>query len=296
MKVTTVTGDPRILTLLEINARFMRHEQYQQLVTNLRRDGVLTSAPFVWAAGGGKLIVLSGNHRVQASIEAGLEEITWLQTDHPLTRQQQIAIQLSHNAIDGEDDKSILTQLYQEIDDLDLRAYTGLDDRELGLLADVASKGLPSVNLDYQQLTLTFLPGDGDRAKHGFADAEDLAKGADDHWLARYEDHIRVLDAISDAGRSHNVKNMALSLAYVLDVFENHRTDLTAGWYDPETDQTRHQNWVPIATVFGNDAMPAPAAAVVLKAVEKMLREEQFGQFSRWRALELWAIACLGGA
>ena len=34
------------LELLKVNARFMRHEVFTQLVDNIRRDGVLTSVPF----------------------------------------------------------------------------------------------------------------------------------------------------------------------------------------------------------------------------------------------------------
>ena len=38
--------DPRELKLLKMNARFMRHEEFQRLVANIKRDGQLTSAPF----------------------------------------------------------------------------------------------------------------------------------------------------------------------------------------------------------------------------------------------------------
>ena len=37
--------DPRELKLLKMNARFMRHEEFQRLVANIKRDGQLTSAP-----------------------------------------------------------------------------------------------------------------------------------------------------------------------------------------------------------------------------------------------------------
>ena len=43
-----VQGDPRMLTLLDVNARFLPHEQFWQLVANIERDGCLTSTPLVW--------------------------------------------------------------------------------------------------------------------------------------------------------------------------------------------------------------------------------------------------------
>lgn len=59
-----VQGDPRMLRLLDGNARFLPHEQFQQLVANIRRDGCLTSTPLVWNdSESGRLVVLSGNHR-----------------------------------------------------------------------------------------------------------------------------------------------------------------------------------------------------------------------------------------
>src|SRR4051794_17396228 len=107
----------------------MRHEQYQQLVANIRRDEGLTSTPFVWHdVEADERIVLSGNHRVKAAVEAGLEEVHWLETSDPLTEGQRLGIQLSHNAIVGEDDLSILKTLYEKIDELDWREYAGLDD------------------------------------------------------------------------------------------------------------------------------------------------------------------------
>ena len=42
------TVDPRTLTLIDVNARFMRKETFDRLVANVRRDGALTSTPLVW--------------------------------------------------------------------------------------------------------------------------------------------------------------------------------------------------------------------------------------------------------
>ena len=68
--------DPRELKLLKMNARFMRHEEFQRLVANIKQDGQLTSAPFAARNPDGTYEVLSGNHRVQAAIAAGLETTT----------------------------------------------------------------------------------------------------------------------------------------------------------------------------------------------------------------------------
>ena len=87
--------------LLEKNAPFMRAEQYQRLVSNVKRDGCLTSVPFA-VRNGERFLILSGNHRVQAAKDAGLTEILVLYSAKELFPAQQRAIQLSHNAIAGQ--------------------------------------------------------------------------------------------------------------------------------------------------------------------------------------------------
>ena len=110
------------------NARSMPPATYKRLVDNIRQDGVLTSTPLVGRmAGDERLFVLSGNHRVAAAIDAGLEEAACITILDPIPRDRFSAIQLSHNAIEGEDDTSILEELYGILD-LDLKAYSGLTD------------------------------------------------------------------------------------------------------------------------------------------------------------------------
>lgn len=151
--------DPRELKLLKMNARFMRHEEFQRLVANIKRDGQLTSAPFACLdPADGKYEVLSGNHRVQAAISAGLETIPCIITDDEMSEEQRIAIQLSHNAIVGQDDPDILKKLYDKILDIDLKEYSGLDDKTLGLLDKASSQAMSEANLEFQVLSIVYLP------------------------------------------------------------------------------------------------------------------------------------------
>lgn len=48
-----------------------------------------------------------------------------------MSEEHRIAIQLSHNAIVGQDDPDILKKLYDKILDIDLKEYSGLDDKTL---------------------------------------------------------------------------------------------------------------------------------------------------------------------
>lgn len=85
----------------------MTGDQLRRLVENIRRDGVLTSLPLVYtpsaelnpdffAQSGGAPIIVSGNHRVEAAREAGLEVIDVIELRTPVTDARLRAIQLSH--------------------------------------------------------------------------------------------------------------------------------------------------------------------------------------------------------
>jgi ParB-like chromosome segregation protein Spo0J len=294
VKITHQQGDPKSLVLLEENARFMRHETFARLVENIKRDGVLQQWPFVWNdLDSGQRIVLSGNHRVRAAIDAGLEQIDWTECDEPLTRDQRVSIQLSHNAIAGEDDPTILKQLYESITDVEERLYAGLDDATLDLLAKVDTGPLSEVNLSYSTLLMTFLPSE-------YADAEKAMKEArgavkpDTMWLARYDQHDRVLQAIEDARQAAHVMNSATAFDVLLSLWEKHREDFLEWWLDPETGEPRdgvnERDAVPVTSLTGM-SMPAGAAANVAKALKKM---KDSGQIEHgWEALDRWATTHL---
>ena len=195
MQTRVVHVDPKTLKLLEVNARFMRHEEFQRLVANVKQDGQLTSAPFAARNPDGTYEVLSGNHRVQAAIAAGLETIPCIITDDELSKEQRIAIQLSHNAIVGQDDPDTLKKLYDEIFDIDLKEYSGLDDKTLGLLDKAASQAMTEANLEYQVLSVVYLPDELKDAQRIIDKAKDAGKNSAAVWLAKDSEYDRWLDA-----------------------------------------------------------------------------------------------------
>lgn len=286
-----ITLPPQSLRLLAKNARYMRHEVYAQLVANIRRDGKLTSVPFAFRDGDA-YTVLSGNHRVRAAIDAGLTEIEVMVTDDKLSRDQQVAIQLSHNALAGEDNLSVLKDLYEEIESLDLRAYSGLDDKTLALIEEVKIPAMGEANLSYQTIPLIFLPSEIETAKETFEEARKLVS-ADEVWVARFEDYDAFLDAMAAASSAYAVINTATALAVVLGVFARHQEDLADGWYGEE--EPKHKKWVPLSSVVGTYDVPAEAAQVIRKAALLMRDRGEVDSSSLWRALEFWAADYLAG-
>jgi len=280
------------LLLLEKNARFMRHETFMNLVKNIKRDGALSSIPFCWYDGA-VFHVLSGNHRVLAAREAGIDRIMVQYTDADMTRQERVATQLSHNAIVGEDDVAILKELWEELTSVGDKLYAGLDDKVMDMFKDVALLSLSEVRLDFRTIAFAFLPEEPEALQDAFEEAKKSISLKDGH-LARLEEFDRLLDSLARAQQAYGVHNSATSLLIILDIFNHHPEDLQAGWLG-EDDEIKHKGWVPLASILGEDTMPAEAALVVKQAVDKMQNKKEVESKSRWRALEMWAADYLAG-
>lgn len=262
------TRDPKTLTLLEVNAHFMTKEKFDALVENVRRDGVLTSVPLVYAdPDTGQEIVLSGNHRTKAAVEVGLPEIPVLVIDQKLSRQQQIAIQLSHNSIFGEDDPDTLAMLYEELDDVDWRTYSGLDDKVLDLLDDPTAVPFAEANLTYQTVQLVFLPPEKEVAEQALFEVKKL-HGISDMWIAGLQQYEPVLAALETVRGAYSIGNVATALGIILGVFENHLDEVAEGWVD-KSGQPRRKKTVPMETVFNTRMVESGVAAKILAAVKQ---------------------------
>jgi hypothetical protein len=282
-----VQGDPRTLTLLDVNARYLPHEQFRQLVANIKRDGHLTSTPLVWNdADTGRLIVLSGNHRTLAAIEAGLPQIWWMQIDEPLPRQRQIALQLSHNAIAGQDDPAILKELYDELESVEWRQYTGLDDKTLDLLEKVDVASLGEANLDFASVQLMFLPDELERAQAAF-DAARSTASADQRWVAGLEQYEPVLDALETSRGAYKIGNSATALGVILSVFERHLGELAEGWFDAASGEPTRNGAAPLETVFGVREIPVETAAAIRAVIDRLVQQGTVPEGEPWRSLDV---------
>ncbi|APD19301.1 ParB-like nuclease domain protein [Mycobacterium phage Cepens] len=274
----------------ELNARFMRGDMFRQLVENLRRDGALTSVPLVRPDGDGHRI-LSGHHRVAAAIEAGIETAECMVLDEPITRQQEVALVLSHNSLSGEDDPATLKALYEELDDPEWMDYSGLDDRTLELLDEVTTEGLSEANLEFANVNLVFLPHEKEAAERALLEAKKL-HGISDAWLAGISQYEQTLAALETVRGSFSIGNVATSLGIILSVFEQHLSELSEGWAD-ENGEPRRKKPVPIETVFGTRMVESAKASAILKATRKAEKAGDLPEGDPWSFMAYLAEAYL---
>lgn len=297
MSQRVIALDPKLLKLLELNARFMRHEEYTQLVKNIRKDGRLTSVPFACLNEGHSLDepddtphkwkVLSGNHRTQAAIAAGLKHIVVMVTEDELSNDQQIGIQLSHNAIAGQDDPAILRELYEQIKDVDYKLYVGFDDEMLKLLDEVKLGTMNEANLTFRTVSITLLPEEVEYVTRCWEEAKHVIV-ADKIYLGSMKQYDKLLDSLEHAGKAHRIMNVATQLLVILDIFRRNIGQLKEGYLDEDGEAT-HKDAVPMISVFGDDDLPAPSAAIVHRALAKMIKDGHIDEENQWKAIELWA-------
>jgi hypothetical protein len=196
------------LTLLEKNARFMRGATFARLVANIKADGCLTSVPLVGHVDG-KLLVASGNHRVPAAMKAGIEEADVLEILTPLTRAQFVALQLSHNAVVGEDDPNILQSLYAELD-FGWKEYSGLTD-DAFKVEDLDTSVLRVGQPFYEELHISFLPADA-TIFTGWLTKIAKSKAAVARLVGAYADFDRFFQGLLAVKHATGVHNTAVAL------------------------------------------------------------------------------------
>ena len=204
------------------------------------------------------------------AISAGLEKIPRIITDDEMSEEQRIAIQLSHNAIVGQDDPDVLKKLYDKILDIDLKEYSGLDDKTLGLLDKASSQAMSEANLEFQVLSIVYLPDELKEAQRVIDKAREAVKTGSDIWLATDKEYEAWLDAQETASSAYNVKNVSAAIKIILDVFERNLTQLSEGW-DGEDSKHDNSTWVPLSTVLGRTKVPAGGAKTIKKALDKMV-------------------------
>lgn len=192
----------------------MNKHQFEQLVENIKIDGRLTGAVTCYQVNPDDPIeILSGHHRVEAAIEAGVAEIDAIVITTYLDPERKTAIQLSHNAITGQDDLAILGEMYLGLD-LAAKKFSGLDDDAISSFDKVDLSGISAGSIKYQAVTFHFLPEDTAQVE---AHLDNIAKAKSvRHHAAHIETFDTFFETIVRTKRVMNVQNSATAMAVLV--------------------------------------------------------------------------------
>ncbi len=263
--------DPGDLQLLKKNARYMTDRTFKTLVENVKRDNNLASVPFC-VLKKGKYLVLSGNHRVQAAIEAGIERIMILYTDKKLSRSEEVAIQLSHNSLAGQDDMQILKELWDEIGDLGMKEYAGLDDNLVMQLESFEFDTISESALDFEVVQLMFLKGEGEGLIKTLETVEAMFSKERDYVMKRkeYEKFHAMLVRVKE---TFTIMNNATAM---LKVFELATKQL---------DGYEQGHTTSVVDLFGAIHLPDDLAEMVQGKIDEKIKAKKLTKSARWEII-----------
>jgi hypothetical protein len=212
----------------DINARVMSNEKFDRLAENIKKDGVLESLPLCHLkaneAGNREFFLISGHHRTRAARKAGVLNIHVLVYEREMSRDEVISKQLSHNSLNGYDDKETLGVLYNEIKDLTFKIATGISDLDI----TIDSKGVQiddiKVELNYEMLNILFLPKQMEYLEKIFALIEPEATV----YLADKADFDKFAEQARTIAKRDNIINMSAIVARMLEIVELYHKEVPA--------------------------------------------------------------------
>ncbi len=215
--------NPNELVFLKENARYFKRETFRQLRENIQSDKKLSSVPLCYRLDDGKYEIISGNHRVRASIDAGLEKILVLVITEELSKSKRIAMQLSHNALVGEDDESILASLWEQIDSINDKLYTGLDSNSIKELADdIEFVNFSTPQVSTHLVSFAFSDGETERLSQIIDELENTAKKSTAVFMGMKEQYEPFMKIIADIKHAEKIKDSSLTLVKIISIVEEY--------------------------------------------------------------------------
>jgi len=201
----------------EVNANSMTKKNFTKLCKNIEKSG-LSSMIACYLRKDGKYVIISGNHRYKACVTLGYSKLNILYADEKdLTKDEIIAVQLSHNSLHGSDDKGILKRLFDEIDNIDWKevAHISIDDLEV---EDMFSGSIVPVSEHYR-VGLVLYRKDMDLIEELFEIVKEENSNSDMVILAdgdKTEDDF--LDTITHVKTEFDIKSVSIAFGKILEL------------------------------------------------------------------------------
>jgi hypothetical protein len=118
-------------------------------------------------------------------------------------------LQLSHNAIVGQDNLGVLLELYADLD-LDWKKYSGLNDEDFNF-QDLELSSFNLTSIRYEEVTFGFLPEEQEAFLKLFEEVGRRAK-KQPRFISPYSQFDRFYDAIVEVKGQLNIHNSAIAL------------------------------------------------------------------------------------
>lgn len=263
----------------DLNARVMNADMFNRLASNIKKDNRLESLPFVAETGNG-LEIVSGHHRVRACRTAGVTDIFVILDDTGLDRDSIRAKQLAHNSLQGEDNKQIVREIFEMIEDAEKKLEAYISPELNDELDKLAIKDIV-FDVDIKTILVTFLSYELDTFERC---AKKLNESYSELYVADIENIKLFTECVKRVNKEYDIRAMNTALTKMAEIVLEHLGE------DVE-DYER----VSVRDLIKSAYIPKESAEVIRRAIEKAENEKSITNKNRWQILEYWAADYLGG-
>lgn len=212
---------------LEKNAHYMDKEMLDRLTANVSHDGFLSQLPFAMKRkADGKFLILSGNHRLKASIKAGLKHILILFIEE-VDKSTQIAYQLSHNALVGKDDMRMLREIYRELETVEAMEFSGLN----GLnFLDFEKINAPTINdgdIELTEMKFLFVESRAAEIREVLAALEKLR--IEENCALVVGDFEPYIEVMTEVKKAFGVKSVSVAFNKMVEICRERLAEIKVG-------------------------------------------------------------------
>jgi len=200
----------------ELNPQIMNDADFSRLVKNIKKDGILTSAPLLMRQEGKKFICISGHHRIKAAVKAKINKIV-CGIIPEVDISTRLRLQLTHNDIHGEPDIELVKQLQQKISDEDLKLCEIMIDRVIKDNENIEVK-LPQ----FRYINICLLPESEETLKELI---DFLKDDNSEKYLIEKEDFLYIQKMLTFAFKA-GFKTPGRAFRKFMDIIENHKEEL----------------------------------------------------------------------
>ena len=201
----------------EMNANEMTGEDFATLCDNIGKSG-LSSVPCCFKKSNGRFVMISGHHRLRACKKLHYKSIGILYCDESeLSKDEIIAIQLSHNSLHGQDNRSILKKLFEQIQSIDFKKFAHINIEEV---SPINTDGIDIYALKENFVfSIILYPNSFESLDELFEDIREQAKKSDTVILASQEENeMAFLRLQQEIGKEFNIKSPSTTFAKLLEL------------------------------------------------------------------------------
>ncbi|MCR5658949.1 MAG: ParB/RepB/Spo0J family partition protein [Bacteroidales bacterium] len=217
--------DINLIDEAEMNANEMTGEDFAALCDNIGKSG-LSSVPCCYKKPSGRFVMISGHHRLRACKKLHYTKLGILWCDeNELSKDEIIAIQLSHNSLHGQDNQSILKKLFEQIQSIDFKKFAHINIDEI---SPISTDGISVFAMKENFIfTIILYPNSFASLNELYGDIREQAKKSECLILAHQEDNeMALLKLQTDIGNQFNIKSPSIAFAKLLELAAERLTEL----------------------------------------------------------------------